>query len=255
MFQAGMIGGFHLTRGLDMTIRERLIDYRDGDILLEGFFCHDEARRGPLPAVLICHTWGGRDEFVARKARRLAHHGYAAFALDMYGKGKRGTSAEENQALMGPLMQDRAALSRRISAALQAVRAQPRVDARRVAAMGFCFGGLCVLDLARSGADVRGVVSFHGLLKPSGLPPTKIPGKVLILHGYDDPMAPPQDILTIAQELTQAGADWQLHAYGNTVHAFTNPQANAREAGLLYDSNADRRSWGALMQFLDEVLR
>jgi dienelactone hydrolase len=208
-----------------------------------------------LPAVLISHDWSGRNEFAERKARRLAWHGYAAFALDMYGGNKRGNTVEENQALMNPLASDRAKLAQRITAALTAVRAQSQVDAKRIAAMGFCFGGLCVLDLARSGADVRGVVSFHGLLKPNGLPPKKIQSKVLILHGYDDPMAPPEDVLAIAKEMSAAGADWQLHAYGNTVHAFTNPQANNPSFGTVYKAEADRRSWNSLLAFLEEVLR
>jgi dienelactone hydrolase len=239
-----------------MSIREQLVEYRDGDTLLEGFLCHDESRVGPLPSVLISHAWGGRDEFVERKARRLAWHGYAAFALDMYGKGRRGRNPEENQALMLPFVQDRALLARRINAALAAVKGLPPVDARRVAAMGFCFGGLCVLDLARSGADLRGVVSFHGLLKPNGLKPAQqIVAKILMLHGYDDPLAPPEDVLAVAKEFTQAGADWQLHAYGHTLHSFTNPEARSPEAGMSYNDRADRRSWHSLLQFLDEVLR
>ncbi|HVY82847.1 MAG TPA: dienelactone hydrolase family protein [Steroidobacteraceae bacterium] len=238
-----------------MALREQHIDYRDGETRLQGFFCYDDSYSGPLPAVLISHTWSGRDEFVERKARRLAWHGYAAFALDMYGDGKRGKSVEENQALMMPFIQDRKLLARRINAALTAVRGQATVDARRVAAMGFCFGGLCVLDLARSGADVRGVASFHGILKPNGLPPNKISARVLIMHGYDDPMAPPEDVLAIAKELTQAGADWQLHAYGHTVHAFTNPEARDAQGGMVYNDRADRRSWHTLLQFLEEVLR
>ena len=238
-----------------MALRERLIEYRDGDAVLEGFFCYDDERPGPLPAVLISHAWGGRDEFVERKARRLAWHGYATFALDMYGKGKRGHSVEENQKLMGPFVQDRAVLAQRIGAALTALKGMSEVDSRRVAAMGFCFGGLCVLDLARSGADVRGVVSIHGLLKPNGLKnPEKIGAKVLILHGYDDPMAPPEDVLAVAKEFSSVGADWQLHAYGNTVHAFTNPEAGDRAHGLAYDAAADRRSWHTLLEFLGEVL-
>jgi dienelactone hydrolase len=238
-----------------MAIREQLIEYREGSTVLEGLFCHDDARPGPLPAVLINHAWNGRDEFVARKARRLAWHGYAAFALDMYGKGARGETPEQCQALMTPLVTDRALLLRRVSAGLETLRSLPQVDAPRIAAMGFCFGGLCVLDLARSGADVRGVVSFHGLLKPSGLPAARVRAKVLILHGYDDPMAPPEDVLAVAKEFTSAGADWQLHAFGRTLHAFTNPEANDRAHGMLYDEAADRRSWHALMQFLEEVLR
>jgi dienelactone hydrolase len=238
-----------------MALREQLIEYRDGDAVLEGFFCYDDARPGPLPAVLISHAWGGRDEFVDRKARRLAWQGYATFALDMYGKGKRGSSVEENQKLMGPFVQDRALLAKRIGAALATVKDLSQVDERRVAAMGFCFGGLCVLDLARSGADVRGVVSFHGLLKPNGLKnPAKIGAKVLILHGYDDPMAPPEDVLAVAKEFTSVGADWQLHAYGHTVHAFTNPDVRDQAHGLAYNDAADRRSWHTLLEFLDEVL-
>jgi dienelactone hydrolase len=238
-----------------MTIKEELVKYRDGDVNCEGFFCYDASRTGPLPAVLISHDWSGRNEFAARKARRLAWHGYAAFALDMYGGGKQGKTTEENQALMGPFMADRAALAKRITAALTAVRALPQVDAKRVAAMGFCFGGLCVLDLARSGADLRGVASFHGLLKPSGLPAKPIKSKVLVMHGYDDPMAPPEEVLAFGKEFTAAGADWQLHAYGNTVHAFTNPQANNPGFGTVYKPEADRRSWHSLIGFLEEVLR
>ncbi len=239
-----------------MAIRERLIEYRDGSTLFEGFFCHDDSRPGPLPGLLIAHDWSGRGEFVERKARRLAWHGFATFALDMFGKGVRGATNEERSALITPLVQDRALLTRRVNAALTTVKGLSEVDTRRVAAMGFCFGGMCVLDLARSGADLRGVTSFHGLLKPNGLPSQgKIRSKVLMLHGYDDPMGPPEDVLAVAKELTAAGADWQLHAYGNTMHAFTNPQAHDRAHGMEYDEAADRRAWHTLLQFLDEVLR
>jgi dienelactone hydrolase len=236
-------------------MREQYIEYRDGETLLEGFLCYDESQPGPRPAVLINHAWGGRDEFVERKARRLAWQGYVCFALDNYGKGKRGSNAEESSALMTPFLQDRARLLQRLRAGLTAAQAMPIIDARRIATLGFCFGGLCALDLARADADIRGAVSFHGMLKPSGLTERKIRAKVLILHGYDDPMAPPEDVLAVARELTAAGADWQLHAYGHTVHAFTNPAANSRANGMQYDEAADRRSWHALEQFLDEILK
>jgi dienelactone hydrolase len=239
-----------------MAVREELVEYKCGDTLLEGLFVYEDDQPGPLPTVLISHAWGGRDDFVQKKAHRLAYHGYGVFALDMYGKGKRGTTPEESQALMMPFVQDRALLARRINSALTCVKNNPKVDARRVAAMGFCFGGMCVLDLARSGADFRGVISFHGLLKPNGLPaPAKIHPKILILHGYDDPLAPPEDVLAISKELTAAGADWQLHAYGGTMHSFTNPAANNPSGGMLYSEKAARRSWHSLIAFLDEVLR
>jgi dienelactone hydrolase len=239
-----------------MALQERLIEYRDGDVTCQGWFCYDDAYAGPLPAVLISHAWGGRDEFVERKGRRLAWHGYAAFALDMYGSGKRGNSVQENSALMQPFMDDRALLARRMQAALATLKAQKEVDAHRVAAMGFCFGGLCVLDLARSGADVRGVVSFHGLLKAPPQPSSStIRAKILVLHGHDDPMAPVEDVLALQKEFTAAKANWQIHVYGNTMHAFTNNQANDPKMGTVYNEDADRRSWHTLMNFLEEVLR
>jgi dienelactone hydrolase len=236
-------------------MREQLIEYRDGETLLEGFLCYDESQPGPRPAVILNHTWAGRDEFVERKARRLAWSGYACFALDNYGKGKRGTTPDECAALMNPLMNDRARLRKRLLAGLTAVQALPIVDSKRIAVMGFCFGGLCALDFARADADVRGVVSFHGMLKSSGLTEPRIRARVLMLHGYDDPLAPPEDVFSVAREFSAAGADWQLHAYGNTVHAFTNPNANNREGGMQYDEAADRRSWHALEEFLGEVLK
>ena len=236
-------------------MREQLIDYRDGDTQLQGFLCYDEALPGPRPAVLINHAYGGRDEFVERKARRLAWQGYACFALDNYGKGVRGKTPEECSALMAPFMNARRMLLKRLKAGLAAAQALPIIDAKRVAVMGFCFGGLCTLDLARADADIRGAVSFHGMLKPSGLTEPKVRAKVLMLHGYDDPLAPPEDVLAVAKEFTDAGADWQLHAYGHTVHAFTNPVAQDRDGGMQYDESADRRSWHALEEFLAEALK
>lgn len=236
-------------------MREQFIEYRDGETLLEGFLCYDEGLPGPRPAVLICHYAGGRDEFVERKARRLAWQGYACFALDNYGKGVRGGTLEQNRALMAPFMNDRRMLLQRLRAGLSTARSMPVIDARRIAVMGFCFGGLCALDLARADEDIRGAVSFHGLLKPSGFTEPKVRAKVLMMHGYDDPLAPPDDVLAVAREFSAAGADWQLHAYGNTVHAFTNPSAHNRAGGLQYDEAADRRSWHTLEEFLGEVLK
>jgi dienelactone hydrolase len=236
-------------------MREQFIEYQDGEALLEGFLCYDESLPGPRPAVLISHAWGGRNEFVERKARRLAWQGYVCFALDNYGKGKRGTTPTECGALMNPFMADRKLLLKRLQAGLATIQSMPIVDPRRVAIMGFCFGGLCALDLARSNADIRAAVSFHGMLKPSGFTEPKIRAKVLMLHGYDDPLAPPEDLLAVAKEFTDAGADWQVHAYGHTVHAFTNPAAQDRAGGMQYDESADRRSWHALEEFLSEALK
>lgn len=238
-----------------MAIQTRTVDYSHAGTPLEGFFAYDDRRPQPLAAVLVSHAWGGRDEFVCNKARRLAELGYAAFALDMYGKGVLGRGPDENAGLMQPFMENRSLLQSRITAALDTVRLQPEVDSRRIAAMGFCFGGLCVLDLARTGADIRGVASFHGLLIPPGnTAGNRIKAKVLAMHGFDDPMVPPEQVVALGRELTAAGADWQIHAYGNTVHAFTNPVANDRAFGTVYDETADRRSWQSLRDFLAEVL-
>src|SRR5262249_17124302 len=167
----------------------------------------------------------------------------------------RGTNTEECSALIAPFMKDRRLLLRRLQSALSTLQGMPIVDAKRVAAMGFCFGGLCALDLARANAGIRGAVRFHRMLKPSGLTEPATRARVLMLHGYDDPLAPPEDLLAVAREFTAAGADWQVHAYGQTVHAFTNPTANNRAGGMQYDEAADRRSWHALEEFLAETLK
>ena len=238
-----------------MPIQLQNIDYQDGDTGCKGVLAFDVARSGPLPGILISHAWGGREEFFTQKARELARLGYAAFALDMYGGGKLGNSVEENTALMMPFVNDRALLSRRINAALTALRAQPRVDPRRIGAMGYCFGGMCVLDLARSGAEVRGVVSLHGLLKPTGRANPAIKAKVLVLHGHDDPMVPVADVVAFEQEMTEAKVDWQVHVYGGTKHAFTNPDATDPNSATVYNDAAERRSGKALLDFFEETLR
>ena len=239
-----------------MTITTRTIEYQHNGVLLEAVLAWDDATLDPRPAVMVSHAWAGRDEFAVNKASALAGLGYVGFAVDMYGKGVIGSGPEENAKLMTPFMEDRALLQGRMQAALDTVRQQKEVDAGRVAAIGFCFGGLCVLDLARSGATLNGVVSFHGLFTPPGnLSGQKITAKVLVLHGYDDPMVTPAQTVALADELTEAGADWQIHAYGGTVHAFTNPNANDPGFGTVYQPAADRRSWQSLGNFLEEVLK
>jgi len=237
-----------------MAIVTNTVNYYDGDVVLEGFFAFDDALSGQRPTVLVSHAWGGRDSFVADKAEKLAELGYVGFALDMYGKGIIGSGPDENARLMQPFMDDRAMLQRRITAALTTVRTLPWVDGQNIAAIGFCFGGLCVLDLARIMADLKGVVCFHGLLgKPNNLEGYKIKAKVLALQGFDDPMAPVEQLIAFGREMTEAGADWQLHSYGNTMHAFTNPVANDPAFGAVYQADADRRSWRATQNFLAEI--
>ena len=234
---------------------KKTIDYQDGNTLLEGYLAYHESTQ-PRPAVLVAHDWSGRREFAIKAAERIADIGYAGFALDMYGKGIVGADgdAEKNGALMRPFAEDRALLRRRINAALHTVRQLPNVDATRIAAMGYCFGGMCVLELARSGADVRGVISVHGIFAPGDMANEKITTKVLCLHGHDDPMVPPEQVLAFETEMTQAGVDWQLHVYGGTMHAFTNPKANNPSCGTVYREVAADRAYRTIADFLIEIM-
>jgi dienelactone hydrolase len=237
-------------------MREQFVAYEHDGITFEGYLALGSGDARPRPAVMIAHTWQGRGEFVCDKARILAGQGYAGFAIDLYGNGTVGNSPEESASLMQPLLDDRSILHGRLLAALAALQGVDEVDANRIAAMGYCFGGLCVLDLARLDAPVQGVASLHGLLHPPRAPgATRIGPRVLVLHGNDDPMAPIEDVIALQRELTTAGADWQLHTYGNTMHSFTNPNANDRTRGTVYDASADRRSWTSLINFLGEVLK
>jgi dienelactone hydrolase len=236
-----------------MSLSTRTLTYHADGATLEAVIVLPEGG-GKRPAVLVAHQWGGRDAFSEGHARRLAEAGYVGIALDMYGKGVHGNSIEENSALMTPFMENRTKVRERMQAALALARQQPEVDASRVAAIGFCFGGLCVLDLARSGADLRGVVSFHGLLKPSGLAAQAIQAKVLVLHGADDPLAPIEDVVALREELNAAGCDWQLHMYGRAQHAFAVPGANAPGIGAHHNADAERRSMASCAAFLQDVL-
>jgi dienelactone hydrolase len=237
-----------------MSITTRTVDYTHGGKTFEAFVAVDSALQGPRPVVLVGHQWGGRDAFADGHAQRLAAAGYLGVAWDLYGKGVRGNSVEENSALMTPLMENRGELLARINTAVALAKAQPEADTGRVAVIGYCFGGLCALDLARSGADVRGVVSFHGLLKPNGLPAKPIKAKALVLHGADDPMAPIEDVVAFRKEFTEGGSDWQLHLYGHTQHAFSVPGANIADLGIKHNADAERRSAVSERDFLKEVL-
>jgi dienelactone hydrolase len=237
-----------------MAIQTRLIEYKHGDALLEGFLAWDDSLANPQAAVAIAHAWGGRTDAECDKAIEIAKLGYVGFAIDMYGKGVTGSSVEENRALMGKLSSDRPNLQKRIAIAIDVLAQQQEVDAEKIAAIGYCFGGLCVLDLARSASTVKGVASFHGIFTaPGNTQGNTITAKVLYLHGYNDPLAPPESIIDLANEMTEAGADWQLQAYGNTYHSFTNPTANSPEVGNIYNPKADKRSWLAMQNFLEEV--
>ena len=233
-------------------IERRLIESRHDDVLLESVLIRD-ASAPPRPLVMIFPNFFGLDEVDDASAARLAELGYNAFGCDLYGKGKRGGSREDAAARMNPLLADRPLLQARMTHLLGVARQQPEVDATKVAAIGFCFGGLCVLDLARTGADVKGVASFHGIFTPPpNLPEPRISARVVAYHGWEDALVPPDHVIMLGAELTAAGCDWQIHCYGGAVHGFTH--ARPPEVGIPFNALADKRSWKSAADFLAECL-
>jgi len=229
----------------------RELTYESGQVSAQSYVAYHESTQ-QKPVVLIVHDWTGRNEFVEEKARQVADLGYVGFAVDMYGNKQNGKTNEEKAALMMPLVENRQELAVRMNAAVAEARQLSAVNPHKVAAMGYCFGGLCALDLARSGTDVNGVISLHGALGAPDKQAVQIKSKVLVLHGYADPMVPPAHLAAFADEMTEAGVDWQTHCYGHTYHAFTNPEANDKAFGTVYSEQASKRSWQACENFLSE---
>jgi len=239
-----------------LKINQSNYEYFHDTKRLEGYVAYDEQHQQRRPAILVIHDWSGRNAFADNKANLLASLGYFGFAVDMYGDGRIGETVAEKEALMNEVARDRRVLRARIQVALEVVKTFEQVDPNRIAVIGFCFGGLCALDLARSGADIRGIVSFHGLLdKPADIDNQTIKAKVLVLHGYNDPMVSPAQVNVFCEEMTQAGIDWQMHMYGQTLHAFTNPLANDINMGTVYNPIAEHRAIQSMTNFLQEILR
>lgn len=217
----------------------------------EGYFVHNTGFGDSQPVVMLIHDWNGIDEYEKRRVQMLAERGYAAFAVDLYGQGNRPSTVEESQAASRALYDDREAMRSRLFAGLEQVQMMPGVDPERVVAIGYCFGGAAVLEFARAGADIDGFVSFHGgLTTPEGQDYSQTQAPVLILHGADDPVAPLSDVAALAEQLSQAGVDYDMELYGGALHSFTVWGAD-RETSK-YDAQADLKSWNALMDFLDE---
>ena len=228
--------------------------YDDGETEFEGWWVLPEGLTAPAPGILMAPAYGGVGEQMKRNAERLAATGRPVLLLDPYGVASMADETVDPMARMQWLAGERALLQRRLLAALEALRARPEVTSDSLGACGYCFGGLCALDLARAAPDgLKAAVSLHGVLSPNGLPAKKITASVLVLHGWDDPLALPEDVLALSKELTAAEADWQLHAYGNTVHAFTTPQASTPGRSL-YSPVADARSFAAMTALFDETL-
>ena len=227
-------------------------DYEHAGLEFDGVLVSGE--HPTAPTVLVFHGMEGRSDAQVDFCQLLADVGYKAVAVDLFGRAVSAAGPDACAAAMDVFLKDRKALQDRIIGVVETIRQLPAVTPSAMAAIGFCFGGLCVLDAARHGMDLRAVGAFHGLLTP--LPESSdapISTKVSVFHGWEDPLAPPSDVVDLAAELTERGADWQLHAYGHAMHAFMAPFANAPERGIQYDEKTRRRAWASLIDFLEET--
>ncbi|PIR19170.1 MAG: dienelactone hydrolase [Elusimicrobia bacterium CG11_big_fil_rev_8_21_14_0_20_64_6] len=234
-------------------IRTKVVDYKDGDIVLQGYAVWEDGFKDSRPGILVVHEWWGHGPYARHRAEKLAKLGYTAFALDMYGKGILATSHEEAGKLAGMLSKDRQAMRTRALAGLAELKKLPFVDQSKLGAIGYCFGGATVLELARAGVPLKGVVSFHGSLA-TPTPATETPkAKILVLHGADDPNVSPQ-VPAFLEEMRRVKADWQFVQYGGAVHSFTVPAAGDDPSkGAAYNKAADLRSWEAMRSFFKEA--
>lgn len=241
------------------AIREEPVSYQDGDTVMKGFLVYDDARKDRRPGVLVVHEWWGITQHVRDSARELAQLGYTAFAVDMFGDGKTADDPKTAGALAGSVRKNPAVMASRFKAARDVLAKHPTVDAKRVAAIGYCFGGSVVLDMARAGADLAGVVSFHGNPTPAAKPaaPGAVKARVLVLNGADDPLVKPEAIEAFKKEMDSAKVRYRFVDYPGAVHAFTNPQAT--EAGkkfnmpIAYHPEADKQSKAEMRKFLAEL--
>jgi dienelactone hydrolase len=241
---------------LRAEIKTETVEYKDGDTTLEGFLAYDTAQAGKRPGILVVHQWMGLSDYEKKRCEMLAKLGYVAFAADVYGQGIRPRSVAEAGAQAGKYKSNRKLLRQRVNAGLACLRQQRLVDAQRVGAIGYCFGGTAVIELARSGADVRGVVSFHGGLDaPTPADGKNIKCRVLALHGADDPFESAADLAAFENEMRAGGVDWELVKYGGAVHSFTDWNADGSLKGAQYNERADRRSWAAMREFFADLFK
>jgi dienelactone hydrolase len=239
------------------AIRTEVVDYRHGDTVLEGYLAYDDSIQGKRPGVIVVHEWWGINNYVKMRTEQLAKLGYIAFAIDMYGKGARAKDAKEAGSLASTYRSDRALLRSRANAGFEVLKNHSLTDVNRIAAIGYCFGGTTVLEMARGGTQLAGVVSFHGGLgTPNPADAKNIKGKVLVLHGANDPAVPPDQVMAFQDEMRKAGVDWYFVSYGGAVHSFTNPDSgNDPSKGAAYNEKAEKRSWEAMKDFFAETFR
>lgn len=235
-------------------MRAESLEYKDGDVTLKGFVALDDQSNHKRPGILVMPEAFGLGKQAKDRALRLASLGYAALAGDPYGNGLEVSDLQDAITHAGALREDNTKFRQRIRAGLDALMALPQVDTDRLVVMGYCMGGSCSLEMARDGAPLKGVVSFHGALETqSPAEPGKVQAKVLVCHGADDPFVPVEHVTAFEEEMTKAGVDWQVISYGGTVHSFTNPEADGSIEGICYNKQADERSWQAMQAFFDEI--
>jgi dienelactone hydrolase len=237
-------------------IKSTTVPYKDGNVELEGFVAFDDAKKGIRPGVLVIHDWTGLQDYAKTRANQLAEPGYVAFAADIYGTGIRPVEPEQCAIEAGKYKNDLPLLRRRVQLALEQLKLQPNTDPEHLAAIGYCFGGTSVLELARSGADVDGVVSFHGgLATKMPAEAGKVKGRVLVLHGAADPYVKPDEVAAFKEEMQKANVKLQFVAYPDAVHSFTKKGAgNDPSKGNAYNEAADKQSWAEMKKFFGEIL-
>lgn len=253
-FALAVLCGLMCAAPASAEIQTKQVTYRDGDVTLQGFVAWNTAHT-QAPGILVVHQWMGLTDYEKSRCEQLAGLGYVAFALDIYGQGVRPDNRQEAAKTAGIYKTDRQLYRRRLNLGLEQLRKQPNVYPQRIAAIGYCFGGTGTLELARSGADIQGIVSFHGGLdSPTPEDGKQIRAKILLCHGADDPFVPAKDIEALKAELNAADVDWQMNVYSGAVHSFTQPMAgNDNSAGAAYNEKADKRSWTAMKAFFDEL--
>lgn len=244
-----------LIQSASAAIKTEVVEYKDGDAVLEGLLAYDDANEKPRPGVLVCHDWTGVGDYAKSRAVQLAELGYVAFCADIYGKGIRPNDPKECAAQAGKYKGDRALLRSRVRAGLDQLLKNKLVEKDKIAAIGYCFGGTAALELARSGAPILGVVTFHGGLNtPTPEDAKKIKCRVLVLHGADDPFVKPAEVEAFKEEMGNAKVDFQIVSYPGAVHSFTRKDAgNDNSKGAAYNADADKDSWTAMKEFFGDI--
>ena len=238
-------------------IHSEVLEYKDGELILEGYLAYDDATKTQRPGIIVVHDWMGLGPFVLEKTQQLAKMGYIALGIDIYGKGVRPKDSQEASQQASLYKNDRPLMRQRAQAGFDVLKKYSLTDKTKMAAIGYCFGGTVVLEMARSGLNLAGVVSFHGgLSTPHPEDTQKIKAKVLVLHGADDPFVPQEEVADFQKEMNQANVDWQMIYYSGAVHSFTNPSAlDDPSKGAAYQERADQRSWQAMQHLFDEIFK